>query len=117
AAMEFALSLGDPVWLALGDMGELGERAAALHADCGELARRFGIVRLMSFGSLSLHATEQFGAGAEHFVDMEALVSALRAGMRPGITLLVKGSRSMRMERVVEALRVSQTLGQNVNGS
>ncbi|MGH8398624.1 MAG: UDP-N-acetylmuramoyl-tripeptide--D-alanyl-D-alanine ligase [Gammaproteobacteria bacterium] len=117
AAMEFALSLGDPVWLVLGDMGELGERAAALHADCGELARKLGIVRLMSFGSLSLHATEQFGASAEHFVDMEALVSALRASMRSGITLLVKGSRSMRMERVVEALRVSQTLGQSVNGS
>ncbi|MGH8282775.1 MAG: UDP-N-acetylmuramoyl-tripeptide--D-alanyl-D-alanine ligase [Gammaproteobacteria bacterium] len=117
AAMEFALSLGDPVWLALGDMGELGVQAATLHADCGALARRLGIVRLMSFGKLSLHATERFGAGAEHFLDLEALVSALRAGIRPGITLLVKGSRSMRMERVVEALRVSQTLGQMANGS
>ncbi|MGB9428981.1 MAG: UDP-N-acetylmuramoyl-tripeptide--D-alanyl-D-alanine ligase [Gammaproteobacteria bacterium] len=117
AAMEFALSLGDPVWLALGDMGELGASAATLHADCGELARRLGIARLMSFGSLSLHATEQFGAGAEHFVEWEALVNTLRAALRPGVTLLIKGSRSMRMERVVEALRTSQAVGQAVRGS
>ncbi|MGA9852171.1 MAG: UDP-N-acetylmuramoyl-tripeptide--D-alanyl-D-alanine ligase [Gammaproteobacteria bacterium] len=116
-AMEFALSLGDPVWLVLGDMGELGEHAAGLHADCGELAQRLGVVRLVSFGSLSLHATEQFGAGAEHFVDREALIDALRTGVRSGITLLIKGSRSMRMERIVEALRASQTLGQSAGGS
>ena len=116
-AMEFALSLGDPVWLVLGDMGELGDRAAALHAECGALARQLGIVRLISFGSLSLHATERFGAGAEHFLDREALVSALRTELRHGITLLIKGSRSMRMEHVVEALREQQAVGKAVNGS
>lgn len=111
AAMEFALSLGDPVWLALGDMGELGTNAARLHADCGELARRLGVVRLLSFGSLSVHAAERFGSGAEHFLDVEALIKALHDSLRPGTTLLVKGSRSMRMERVVEALRASQSVG------
>ena len=116
AAMEFALSLGDPVWLVLGDMAELGTRAAALHADCGELARHLGVQRLWTFGSLSLHATEKFGVGAEHFVDLEALNQALRGSLRSGITVLVKGSRSMRMERVVEALRVSQTLAGSTGG-
>lgn len=116
AAMEFAVSLGDPVWLVLGDMGELGTRAAALHADCGELARRLGVLRLWTFGSLSLHATEKFGAGAEHFVDLDALIKALRANLRAGVTVLIKGSRSMRMERVVEALRASQTLAGAAGG-
>lgn len=111
AAMEFALSLGDPVWLALGDMAELGANASRLHADCGELAHRLGLVRLLSFGSLSVHAAERFGVGAEHFLDVDSLIKALRGSLRPGVTLLVKGSRSMRMERVVEALRASQAVG------
>jgi len=68
------------------------------------------VLRLWTFGSLSLHATEKFGAGAEHFVDLDALIKALRANLRAGVTVLIKGSRSMRMERVVEALRASQTL-------
>lgn len=117
AAMEFAVSLGDPVWLVLGDMGELGTRAAALHADCGELARHLGVQRLWTFGSLSLHATEKFGADAEHFVDLAALIKSVRGNLRSGITVLIKGSRSMRMERVVEALRVSQTLAGAMGGS
>jgi UDP-N-acetylmuramoyl-tripeptide--D-alanyl-D-alanine ligase len=115
-AMEFALSLGDPVWLVLGDMGELGARAVALHADCGELARHLGVMRLWTFGSLSLHATEKFGAGAEHFVDLDALIGGLRSSLRPGITLLIKGSRNMRMERVVEALRASQAVARTADG-
>ena len=110
AAMEFAMSLGDPVWLVLGDMAELGESSTELHGDCGELARVLGIARLFSFGSLSLHATEHFGNSAEHFVNHEALITALRSSLRPGITLLIKGSRSMRMERVVESLRAIQVV-------
>ena len=109
-AMEFALSLGDPVWLVLGDMAELGESSTELHADCGELASMLGIARLFSFGSLSLHATEHFGDSSEHFVNSEALIAALRSSLRPGITLLIKGSRSMRLERVVESLRAPQVV-------
>ncbi|MDE2234019.1 MAG: UDP-N-acetylmuramoyl-tripeptide--D-alanyl-D-alanine ligase [Gammaproteobacteria bacterium] len=110
AAMEFAISLGDPVWLVLGDMAELGENGATLHADCGELARLLGVARLFSFGSLSLHATERFGKGAQHFVNRDALVTALRSNLRQGISLLIKGSRSMHMERVVEGLRAPQVV-------
>jgi UDP-N-acetylmuramoyl-tripeptide--D-alanyl-D-alanine ligase len=117
AAMEFALSLGDPVWLVLGDMAELGESATTLHADCGELARMLGVARLFTFGSLSLHATEHFGGGAEHFVEREALIGSLRSSLRTGITLLIKGSRSMHMERVVDALRASQVIGNTAGGT
>ncbi len=110
AAMEFAISLGDPVWLVLGDMAELGDSASALHADCGELARLLGIKRLFSFGSMSLHATERFGKRAEHFINRDALIAALRSNVRSGISLLIKGSRSMHMERVVENLRAPQVV-------
>lgn len=116
AAVEFAVSLGDPVWLALGDMGELGAGAAALHAECGALARRLGVLRLWTCGSLSRHASGSFGAGAEHFGDCEALIVALRGNLRSGLTVLIKGSRAMRMERVVEALRASPALAGAAGG-
>ena len=116
AAVEFAISLGDPVWLVLGDMGELGTSAPALHAECGELARRLGVRQLWTCGSLSREASGKFGTGAEHFGDCEALISALRGKLRSGITVLIKGSRAMRMERVVEALRASPALAGAAGG-
>jgi UDP-N-acetylmuramoyl-tripeptide--D-alanyl-D-alanine ligase len=90
--------------LVMGDMGELGEEAAALHAEIGALARDAGIERLLALGPLSAHAVEAFGERAAHFAALEALVSEARAEARPNVTLLVKGSRFMRMERVVERL-------------
>jgi UDP-N-acetylmuramoyl-tripeptide--D-alanyl-D-alanine ligase len=90
--------------LVMGDMGELGEAAAALHAEVGAFAKGAGIERLLAMGPLSVHAVEAFGEGAAHFPALEALVSEARAESRPQATLLVKGSRFMRMERVVERL-------------
>ena len=90
--------------LVMGDMGELGEAAAALHAEIGAFAKGAGIERLLAVGPLSVHAVEAFGAGATHFPAVEALVSEARVEARKNVTLLVKGSRFMRMERVVERL-------------
>jgi UDP-N-acetylmuramoyl-tripeptide--D-alanyl-D-alanine ligase len=117
AAVEFAVSLGAPVWLVLGDMGELGTSAAALHAEAGANARRAGVTRLLSFGRLSRAASDSFGVSAQHFADLDALLDMLRHDLPTGITLLIKGSRSMRMERVVEALRSQQAVDPAVNGS
>jgi UDP-N-acetylmuramoyl-tripeptide--D-alanyl-D-alanine ligase len=88
----------------MGDMGELGEAAAALHAEVGAFAKGAGIERLLAMGPLSVHAVEAFGPGATHFPAVEALASEARAEARPGATLLVKGSRFMQMERVVGRL-------------
>lgn len=99
-------------WLVLGDMAELGPQGEALHARCGALARARGLDRLYTLGRLSHAASEAFGAGARHFEDVGALVDALRADWRTGTTVLVKGSRSARMERVVAALA-----GANVGGT
>jgi UDP-N-acetylmuramoyl-tripeptide--D-alanyl-D-alanine ligase len=95
-------------WLVLGDMGEVGESGPAFHREIGEFARAAGVDRLLSIGPLAEHAVAAFGPGGEHFADVEALVSALRrdlaAAPSGSTTVLVKGSRFMRMERVVAAL-------------
>jgi UDP-N-acetylmuramoyl-tripeptide--D-alanyl-D-alanine ligase len=90
--------------LVLGDMGELGEQAAAMHAEIGDAARARGIDRLLTLGELSELAVRRFGSGGQHFRDLDALCGALDLLLRPGVTVLVKGSRFMRMERVVERL-------------
>jgi UDP-N-acetylmuramoyl-tripeptide--D-alanyl-D-alanine ligase len=90
--------------LVLGDMGELGEQAAAMHAEIGDVARAKGIERLLTLGELSELAVRRFGSGGQHFRDLDALCGALDLLLGPSVTLLVKGSRFMRMERVVERL-------------
>jgi UDP-N-acetylmuramoyl-tripeptide--D-alanyl-D-alanine ligase len=90
--------------LVLGDMGELGAEGPALHAEAGAEARRAGIDRLLALGPLSGEAARAFGAGAQHFTEVDPLVSALSPVLRAGVTVLVKGSRFMRMERVVSRL-------------
>lgn len=94
-------------WLALGDMGEVGDQGPAFHREIGQYACAAGVNRLLATGALAAHAVSAFGPGGEHFASIEALVAALRAELAvagPGVTLLVKGSRFMRMERVVAAL-------------
>ena len=93
-----------PRWLVLGDMAELGPEAASLHAEAGRHARRHGVERLLLVGELSAEAARTFGHGATHFPDCAALVERLRDELPDGATVLVKGSRSMAMERVVEAM-------------
>jgi UDP-N-acetylmuramoyl-tripeptide--D-alanyl-D-alanine ligase len=88
----------------MGDMGELGEAGAPLHAEVGAFARGAGIDRLLALGPLSMHAAEAFGEGGSHFADIERLVAAALDEARAGATILVKGSRFMQMERVVDRL-------------
>lgn len=90
--------------LVLGEMLELGEGAAAMHAEIGRVARRRGLDRLWALGPAAAGASEAFGAGGAAFDDVEALVGALRPTLGESDTVLVKGSRGARMERVVAAL-------------
>jgi len=90
--------------LVLGEMRELGEQSAALHAEVGVLARAQGIARLLTLGGETVHATRAFGSDAEHFEQLDELLAALRACVSPDTCLLVKGSRGAAMERVVHAL-------------
>jgi UDP-N-acetylmuramoyl-tripeptide--D-alanyl-D-alanine ligase len=88
----------------MGDMGELGDLAEALHATIGEFAKRAGVSTLFALGEMSAAAARSFGEGARHFSTVDELVDALVDGLDQGSTVLVKGSRFMRMERVIEAL-------------
>jgi UDP-N-acetylmuramoyl-tripeptide--D-alanyl-D-alanine ligase len=88
----------------MGDMGELGNDSAALHQVIGVEARSAGIESLYALGPLSAGAVDGFGAGATHCDSIENLVETVREQLAGDITVLVKGSRFMRMERVVEAL-------------
>ena len=90
-------------WLVLGDMGELGAQREALHAAAGARARATGIERLFALGPLAAVAADAFGGG-ECFSDAAALGARVAAELAPDVTVLVKGSRSMRLERVVAAL-------------
>ena len=103
AARVLALAPGRKVFV-MGDMGELGEGAAQMHAEVGAFAKQMQIDRLLALGEASRNAVEAFGAGAEHFSDLEALCAAALREDAPGTTILVKGSRFMQMERVAERL-------------
>jgi UDP-N-acetylmuramoyl-tripeptide--D-alanyl-D-alanine ligase len=94
-------------WLVLGDMGEVGDQGQGFHREIGEYARAAGVDRLLTTGELAAHAVAAFGAGGEHFASIDALIASLRTDLTTAgldVTLLVKGSRFMRMERVVESL-------------
>lgn len=94
---------GDAV-LVLGDMLELGEASEALHRDIGKTALQNGIKQLYGFGPYTRHATEAFGQQGYHFESKQSLISALKNQLNDKVTVLVKGSRSMDMTEVANAL-------------
>jgi UDP-N-acetylmuramoyl-tripeptide--D-alanyl-D-alanine ligase len=108
AAAEFLATLPGENWLVLGDMAELGDDAPRLHREVGEEAARAGIGRLLATGGLSRNTVDGFGDGAEWYPSVDALIAALVAATNATTNVLVKGSRSSRMERVVDALRAAR---------
>ncbi|MCU0967945.1 MAG: UDP-N-acetylmuramoyl-tripeptide--D-alanyl-D-alanine ligase [Rubrivivax sp.] len=104
AAIDLLAGLPGPRWLVLGDMGEVGAQGPAFHAEVGAHARERGIDHLWAAGPLAAHAARAWGAAARHFDDVPLLVAAL-GGAPDAASVLVKGSRFMRMERVVQALQ------------
>jgi len=106
-------------WLVLGDMRELGPAADELHAHSGSEARVAGFERLYALGEHSRAAVAAFGTGASHFDDVDALVADLNRDLQQGgepTVVLVKGSRGMRMERVVAALMDAGERSTNLEG-
>jgi UDP-N-acetylmuramoyl-tripeptide--D-alanyl-D-alanine ligase len=92
--------------LILGDMGELGGGARDFHERIGTEARMAGIDKLLTLGELGIHAAKKFGPGGRHFKKIEELLGEVENLLKPGTTLLIKGSRFMQMERVVKSLEL-----------
>ena len=90
--------------LVLGDMGEIGEASGQYHDEIGGYAKSQGIDRLFALGEASQQAVRNFGEGARHFCDIEKLIVAVNKELGPETTVLVKGSRFMKMERVADAI-------------
>ena len=88
----------------LGDMKELGEAECEWHKKIGKYAKKAGVQYLLAIGDLAKSAVDSFGAGAQHFEEKQILLEALRPLLSPQVTVLVKGSRSMHLEKIVSAI-------------
>ncbi len=113
AAIRVLAEKGGNRLLVLGDMGELGADAAAMHAEIGDEARRAKIDRLYAVGDHATTYVEKFGDGAKHFPSHNDLLAELLPQLDRNTTVLVKGSRFMKMERVVEKIAVDYQKGKH----
>lgn len=104
AAAEFLAAQPGHNWLVLGDMGELGEDEILLHKAVGRAAKRLGIDRILATGHLSKNTVKTFGNGGQWYENIDGLVEELQRTATKDTNILIKGSRFMEMERVVEAL-------------
>jgi UDP-N-acetylmuramoyl-tripeptide--D-alanyl-D-alanine ligase len=104
AGIDVLAGLGGRPWLVMGDMGELGDHARDSHVEIGRYAREHGVQRVFATGPLSMLAVESFGSGATWYPDAESLARAVNEELSADVSLLVKGSRSNRLERVVAKL-------------
>lgn len=104
AALKILASYpGEKVWV-FGDMGELGEKSAHYHQLVGEKAREFGIDHVYAIGKESQITLRSFGKGGLHFDSKEDLIKALKPRLHEQMTVLIKGSRSKKLETITEAL-------------
>ena len=122
AAIDVLACRRAPRILVMGDMGEVGDHGPAFHREVGAYARERQVDALYALGDASRDACTAFGAAAHHFDSAQELVSALlKEFVAPAsaadATILVKGSRFMRMERVVEALTVPHATDAPANGA
>jgi UDP-N-acetylmuramoyl-tripeptide--D-alanyl-D-alanine ligase len=106
AALSVLASAPGKKILVLGDMGELGDSAVDFHECIGEEARLIGIDSLFTLGKLSVHCVKKFGSGAQHFKNIEDLIVVVESALASNVTLLVKGSRFMQMDRIVRKFEI-----------
>ncbi|MGE0482790.1 MAG: UDP-N-acetylmuramoyl-tripeptide--D-alanyl-D-alanine ligase [Gammaproteobacteria bacterium] len=111
AALDVLAAYPAPRWLVLGDMGELGPEAPRFHREAGAAAAAAGVERLFTLGALAAGAHAAFTGPAAGFAAHDELVTALRGAIAirgEPVTVLIKGSRSMALDRVAIALESSE---------
>ncbi len=104
AAVNTLATFSGTTILVLGDMKELGPDAKQFHYDAGQKIQAAGIEYLFTFGNLSAATTEGFGQNAQHFTERDKLIAALLPHLKNEVTVLVKGSRSMQMEKIIAGI-------------
>jgi UDP-N-acetylmuramoyl-tripeptide--D-alanyl-D-alanine ligase len=104
AAIDTLAEMGGENWLVLGAMREIGHEEIAMHADIGRRAKAAGLRRLFALGELPTAAAQAFGDGAQVFDSHDALARALSEQLREGVRVVVKGSHSSAMDKIVTAL-------------
>ena len=80
-----------------------------MHAEIGAYAKQKGITHFLAFGALSVNAVTAFceskhDKAAQHFLVLNDVINSAKNLMQKNVTVLVKGSRFMKMERVVAPL-------------
>jgi UDP-N-acetylmuramoyl-tripeptide--D-alanyl-D-alanine ligase len=118
AAIDVLAALPGPRWLVLGDMGEVGNQGPAFHAEIGVYAQQRGIEHFWCAGAACAHAAAAYGPSARRFADASALVAALdspSAEVPRATSVLIKGSRFMKMEQVVTALAPQPPVARTVH--
>lgn len=104
AAIDVLASLTGEKILVLGDMGELGADAKQMHEEIGAYAKAAGLAKLYCLGELSLEMGHGFGEGAQNYATPAAIAENIKPLLNGTTTVLIKGSRFMKMERVVDLL-------------
>jgi len=115
AAIDVLAGMKGNTSLVIGDMAELGEDAAKLHAEIGSKAKDAGIKNLYATGKLSVNAVNAFGENGFYFENKAELINVLKENLTAGDVVLIKGSRSAAMEEVVEWILTHQNNNKRVN--
>ncbi|HEX5485772.1 MAG TPA: UDP-N-acetylmuramoyl-tripeptide--D-alanyl-D-alanine ligase [Limnobacter sp.] len=111
AAIQVLSTLPSPTLLVLGDMGEVGDQSVAFHQEVGENARNSGINKLFALGTATKASVKSFGADGRHFSELDELLTEIKLlTSQQRWSVLVKGSRFMKMERVVDAFASQKTV-------
>ena len=103
-ALETLAGFQEPRWLVLGDFGELGDEADAIHQTMGLQAKSAGVTTLFTVGEKSQLAAAAFGDNAIHFEDVQTLQQLLQNTLTADVTCLIKGSRFMQLDKLADAL-------------
>ncbi len=110
AALDVLANCSGNKIFVMGNMGELGETTESLHAQIGKYARDKGVAKLLAVGSLTSHTVQAFGEGGTWYANKEDLVQDLQALLNASATILIKGSRSARMEEITQAVTVKREI-------
>ena len=107
AALDVQKQITGEHWLVVGDMNELGKESVQMHKQAGEMAKEFGITRLFGVGELAKHAVEVFGSGAKHYANCSDVVEVLQKDLYEDVCVLVKGSRAMHLEKIIDGIQLN----------